>query len=283
MDKKTQIELKFLWMDDWCKQQYTVLHMYSVCFLRISIPYLKSFHYHNQLGPGIELQLMNQPPHIAWCQVTNRTQWDGDDPWICDSDPQMSVSPPTNPGTVATAKKHSWSAKKPSLHPWNLAMTPASLMITSFSHQVSTNFTIYSVQWSQLSYQPSTNNPSPHPYRLWCHDYRPICLWHGNSTIDTGHIGMGTSAQPFVMPEVTETPSCHDMWWKKMQCTRKNRRCHAAHFSAKVIWLGRRFVYVFWHRGSNLAPFTRDLGDSPEAHFHNYFHLANKRKIQDSI
>lgn len=65
-----------------------------------------------------------QPPHIAWCQVTNTTQWDGDDPWICDSDPQMSVSPPTNPGMVATAKKHSWSAKKPSLHPWNLAMIP---------------------------------------------------------------------------------------------------------------------------------------------------------------
>ena len=40
--------------------QTTVLHMYYVCFLRISIPYLKSFHYHNQLGPGIELQLMKQ-------------------------------------------------------------------------------------------------------------------------------------------------------------------------------------------------------------------------------
>ena len=258
-----------------------ICNMYA--FLRI-----KKFHIRKSTSTtipstGDQAPAHPQAPHIAWCQVTNRTQWDGDDPWICDSDPQRNVSPPTNPGTVATAKKQSWSEKKPSLHPWNLAMIPVSLMITSCSHQVSTNFTIYSVQWSQLSYQPSTNHPSPHPYRLRCHDDRPIRLWHGNSTIDTGHIGMGTSAQPFVMPEVTETPSCHDMWWKKMQCTRKNRRCHAAHFSAKVIWLGRRFVYVFWHRGSNLAPFTRDLGDSPEAHFRNYFHLANKRKIQDSI
>ena len=104
------------------------------------------------------------------------------------------------------------------------------------------------IQFNEVNYPTNHQQTieSPHPYRLRCHDYRPIRLWHGNSTIDTGHIGMGTSAQPFVMPEVNS---------QKLQVAMicGGKKCNAPakivdvimHFSAKVIWLRRRFVHAF--------------------------------------